>query len=589
MTIPSSPRRAGPYAGTGSQTAFGFGFKVFDGIDLRVVELDVPTGVESEAVLGADYSVAINPDQESTPGGTVNYLVAPAASKKITVVGNLSYEQPTDLPDGGNYRAQQVENGLDRLVMLVQQLKEITDRCAQAPVSAEDAAGLIESINALAGNLATLQTIVANISELIALASISADVSTLAPVVAEIQALSVIVDEIVAVAAIDGDVTTVAGIASNVITVSSIAASVSVVASIAAQVSVVASNIASVVSAATNMAAIQAAPAAAAAAAQSEANVIATVANMPGRNRIIGGCGRIAQRPSYALQSSTFQYGQVDRFVHNCSAATVSGTIFRRALGGTSNGYAVSQVMTTTGATTGLIMQRVESHNVRDLSGKTVTVSGKVFHDLAPNVSFVVAIYRCNVQDNHSAMTLVAQESFSAPADTLTRFEAAFALGPTDAANGIDVRVSFGGVSNLVAKTFSLADLQLEEGAVATPFEWRPVGYERLLCMRYWQQSYVDGTAAGTVTTAGCYSRYVEGNCQYATMLFPLAVPMRVSPTVAVYNPNTGAAASLASDAAAVAAFATSLGPGVIRLVVSGTTVNVNVGLSGHFTASAEL
>lgn len=180
MTVPATPRRAGPYNGDGSVTAFDFDFKVFDGADVRVVELDVPTGVETDAVLSADYTVALNPDQESTPGGTVNYLVAPSSTTKITIVGDLGYEQPTDLPDGGSYRAQQVENALDRLAILVQQLKETTDRCAQVPVSESDAAGLIASINALAANLATLQTLVANISDLVALANDIDDVALVA-------------------------------------------------------------------------------------------------------------------------------------------------------------------------------------------------------------------------------------------------------------------------------------------------------------------------------------------------------------------------------------------------------------------------
>ncbi len=220
MTIPVSQRRAGPYPGTGSQTAFDFGFKVFDETDLRVVMLDVPTNVETESVLNSDYTVSINPDQESTPGGTVNYLVAPAATKKVTIVGDLSYEQPTDLPDGGAYRAQQVENGLDRLSILIQQLKEITDRCAQVPVSSTDAEALFESINILAANLATLQTLVTNIADLITLANEIGDVNAVAAISVQIQT----------VAAIAAQVMTVALIASEVVTVDSIAADVQTVA-----------------------------------------------------------------------------------------------------------------------------------------------------------------------------------------------------------------------------------------------------------------------------------------------------------------------------------------------------------------------
>ncbi|WP_322470299.1 hypothetical protein SOM08_06235 [Hydrogenophaga sp. SNF1] len=226
MTIPVSPRRAGPYAGTGSQIAFGFSFKVFDETDLRVVELDVPTSVETEPTLNADYTVALNPDQESTPGGTVNYLVAPAATKKVTIVGDLSYEQPSDLPDGGAYRAQQVENALDRIVILLQQIKEITDRCAQVPVSSTDAEALFESINILAANLATLQTVVANISDLVTLADEIADVNTLAAISAQIQTLAIIAAQIVTVATIADEVIEVDSISADVQTVAANMASI---------------------------------------------------------------------------------------------------------------------------------------------------------------------------------------------------------------------------------------------------------------------------------------------------------------------------------------------------------------------------
>lgn len=219
MTVPATPRRAGPYDGTGAQTAFPFSFKAFDESDVRVVELDVPTNVESDATLNTDYTVALNPDQESTPGGTVNYLAAPSASKKITLIGDLPYEQPTDLPDGGAYRAQQVENALDRLAICMQQLKEITDRCAQVPVSSADASALFESINILAANLPTLQTVVTNIADLVALANDIADVNTLAAISAQVQTVAAIAAQVVAVAAISPEIVAVEGISAEVVTV----------------------------------------------------------------------------------------------------------------------------------------------------------------------------------------------------------------------------------------------------------------------------------------------------------------------------------------------------------------------------------
>lgn len=216
MTVPATPRRAGPYDGTGAQTAFPFSFKAFDESDVRVVELDEPTNVETDAVLNSDYTVTLNPDQESTPGGTVNYLVAPSTDKKITLIGDLDFAQPVDLPDGGNYRAQQVEDALDRLAICMQQLKEITDRCAQIPVSSTDASSLIDSINTLSANLPTLQIVVTNIADLVALAADIADVNTLAAISAQIQTVAAIAIQVVAVATISAEVVAVDGISADV-------------------------------------------------------------------------------------------------------------------------------------------------------------------------------------------------------------------------------------------------------------------------------------------------------------------------------------------------------------------------------------
>lgn len=136
MTVPATLRRAGPYDGNGVATSFGFSFKTFDAADLRVVRLNTTTGVESDAVLNSDYTVVLNPDQESNPGGTVTFSAAPASNFKITIVSLMSYAQPVDLPDGGAYRAQQIEDGLDRLAILVQQLDEENQRALKLPVSA---------------------------------------------------------------------------------------------------------------------------------------------------------------------------------------------------------------------------------------------------------------------------------------------------------------------------------------------------------------------------------------------------------------------------------------------------------------------
>jgi len=137
MTIASTARKAGPLLGDNSTTTFPFSFKVFAEGDIAVTAADAD-GIETLLVLGADYSVTLNPNQETSPGGTVTYPISgdplPVGSV-IVIVGALDYDQPLDLPAGGNFPPLSLENQLDRTVMQVQQLREEVSRSVRASVT----------------------------------------------------------------------------------------------------------------------------------------------------------------------------------------------------------------------------------------------------------------------------------------------------------------------------------------------------------------------------------------------------------------------------------------------------------------------
>lgn len=139
MTISSEVRKAGPFNGNDLTTSFPFTFKVFDKGDLRVVRT-MPSGIEADLILDSDYSVALNPDQDATPGGTVTFPISgdPLAEDwKLTIVGDIDALQPTDLTNGGGFYPQVIENMSDRLTMLVQQAQEKIGRALKVPLSDE--------------------------------------------------------------------------------------------------------------------------------------------------------------------------------------------------------------------------------------------------------------------------------------------------------------------------------------------------------------------------------------------------------------------------------------------------------------------
>lgn len=141
MTVPVSSRRAGPLACNGAETDFDFAFKVFTTADVAVILTD-SDGAETTLVLDSDYTVVLNGDQESNPGGTITTIGASspyAAPNTITMIGALTYKQGTAITNLGGFLPSVIMGALDYLAILIQQLKELTDRSLRLPASATGA------------------------------------------------------------------------------------------------------------------------------------------------------------------------------------------------------------------------------------------------------------------------------------------------------------------------------------------------------------------------------------------------------------------------------------------------------------------
>lgn len=142
MTVNANPRRDGPYTGTGLIVAYPFSFKIFEDTDLLIVRAEIATGITTDLVIDSDYSVFMNPDQENNPGGTVSYLVGgvPTAlpiTQSLTIVGNLPFTQPIDITNQGGFYPEVIEDGLDRVTMLVQQNEDAVSRALQLNVATD--------------------------------------------------------------------------------------------------------------------------------------------------------------------------------------------------------------------------------------------------------------------------------------------------------------------------------------------------------------------------------------------------------------------------------------------------------------------
>ena len=125
-------RLAGPFTAAG-QTDLPFGFKIFEPTDVFVATSTDPNTSSSMLVYGKDYLVNMNPDQEAVPGGKV-VLNAPVAKGQVVVVGSaVAYTQNMQLTNFSRFPPEIINESLDRIVVQIQQLVELTGRTISLP------------------------------------------------------------------------------------------------------------------------------------------------------------------------------------------------------------------------------------------------------------------------------------------------------------------------------------------------------------------------------------------------------------------------------------------------------------------------
>jgi hypothetical protein len=230
MTISSNTRQAGPFTGTGSASTFAFSFKVFSEADLVVIKTTTATGTDSTLTITTDYTVDLNENQNTSPGGSITLVAGNLASGyKLTITSDIDNQQPIDLTNQGGFYPSVINDALDRVTIQVQQVDNAVERSVKFPISDgvsgdillpnidvrkgtvlafNESTGLpeagpdIASTNTVAGNTGAINTVAGQIdptNNVGTVAGIAGDVST--------------------VANIDGNVTTVANNDSNITTV----------------------------------------------------------------------------------------------------------------------------------------------------------------------------------------------------------------------------------------------------------------------------------------------------------------------------------------------------------------------------------
>lgn len=304
------------------------------------------------------------------------------------------------------------------------------------------------------------------------------------------------------------------------------------------------------------------------------------------RNKIINGNFDIWQR---ATTQTSNGYGSSDRWYneHGGSSKTTSRQLFTVGQTDVPNNpqYFTRTVVTSVaGATNNVIMsQLIES--VRTFAGKTVTLSFWAKADANKNIAVE---YAQNFGTGGSPSARVTGIGIATCA--LTTSWQKFTLTTTipsisgktlgtdenhnlQMAFWFDAGSSFNSRTNSLGQqsgTFDIAQVQLEEGSIATPFEQRPIGTELALCQRY----YYRIPAANSYVVASIYD--AGGRC---VGMWPLPVTMRAIPVFQNVGTSTISYVDTGGNATPVTTFVTKY--------ESTNMVAVNVAVSGRTTVGS--
>ena len=228
--------------------------------------------------------------------------------------------------------------------------------------------------------------------------------------------------------------------------------------------------------------------------------------------------------------------------------------------------YALSLAMTGSAPFT-QIGQHIEFVNFKGLRGKTATLS---FWVKANNTNIPVMTYRIrystNLEDEPILFTGSTLVSGSKTVSTTWQKHTASFDVPTGTMS-MSIEFVTGAVSN--GDIFYITGVQLEEGSVATLFEYRPYGLELSLCHRYFYK--FDN-----------YDALYRINKAVGLTTIPFPASMRTAPTISSYRLEVdGVQQAVNSGASAIQ----TNNEGVLFIVGAYTNI-VDV---MYFTASADL
>ena len=246
------------------------------------------------------------------------------------------------------------------------------------------------------------------------------------------------------------------------------------------------------------------------------------------RNRLTNCEMLIDQRNNGAAQTLGSSLYTIDRWYVQATGTSLIGQKIEPGPAGFKASYQITGASGNTGLYFG---QKIESQDVNDLAGASVTLSFYVSSTSLSSINWQV--YCPIAVDNYSGTpTYVASGSWNISSN-LSCYTATFALPPsTQQANPVNgLMIQIQAPSGLNSGTLTIAGAQLEAGTSATPLERLPIGMHFVRCLRYFQS--LSGSPHITYGMGIAYSP------TGVVLTIPLVIPMRATPTMATSAMNT--------------------------------------------------
>lgn len=618
MTVSSTDSRK-EYNGNDTTTAFSFPYLFYDEDHLQVYLVD-SSGTSTLQTITTDYTVTGVGDDA---GGTVTMVTPPATGETLIILRVVPLKQEIDYINGGAFPSDSHEQGLDLGVMIAQQQQDDIDRSLKAPASdasasqAYDADGLkiesmaqgtadsdavtkaqAEAIAASAGSGVTPDSLVQNVdtlSDLQAVVTGSFTGGELRYLKADSRSGMFKWDASDLSTEVGNDEVT-AGEGDGFLYIAPGSDKTGSSGAWVKQTPQYLDDIPAADYARTDIDETFAG---------NVAGQNANFTNLPGRNKIINGNFDIWQRGTSQTSNG---YGSDDRWKngHVGSSKTHSQQAF--TLGQTDvpgePRYYSRTVVTSSAGASSYVNKQQSIEDVRTFAGQTVTLSFKAKADVAKNIAVDLQQYFGTGGSPSTSVTGIGAQLVALTA-SWQKFEVEIAIpsisGKTigsdnndwlglffwfDAGSIFDARTASLGQQS---GTFDIAQVQLEKGDLATPFEERLPGVELTLCQRYYEKSYNVDVDPGTFTSEGRLFRRAYTTASIAhTIPVRFAVTKRAVPTVTIYT-TEGTAGQMGIGGSTPSATAFSIGETAFYGEATAAAGSDGDEVDFHFTADAEL